>query len=170
MKRRNIFLVTIMLLIICFAGCGEIEDYNSEIMETQDNVSDSPAVDEGTQETTGEYYLNGQGILVDKVEEFETQAIGEYTIKYPILDDGVDEVVVYGFDTYDNVHIIIDASNVYQQTSLDEIGDYGDVQLELVASGKDIVYMFDGECYYIEDYSINLLTISKPMGEKTTYR
>ena len=59
---------------------------------------------------------------------------------------------------------MIDASNVYQQTNLDEIGDYGDVQLENIAPGKDIVYMYDGECYYIEDYTRNLLTISKPIN------
>ena len=59
---------------------------------------------------------------------------------------------------------MIDASNVYQQTNLDEIGDYGDVQLENIAPGKDIVYMYDGECYYIEDYMRNLLTISKPIN------
>ena len=112
-----------------------------------------------------EYYLNSQGILVDKVEEFETQTFGEYVVKYPILNDGVDEVVVYEFDTYDNIHVVLDTSNVYQQTSLDEMGDYGDVQLEQVAPGRDIAYMFDGERYYIEDYTINLLTISKPIND-----
>lgn len=112
-----------------------------------------------------EYYLNSQGILVDKVEEFETQTFGEYVVKYPILNDGVDEVVVYEFDTYDNIHVVLDASNVYQQTNLDEIGDYGDVQLEQIAPGRDIAYMFDGERYYIEDYTINLLTISKPIND-----
>lgn len=119
---------------------------------------------EDTNENT-EYYLNSNGVLVDKVEEFEIQTFGEYELKIPILSDGEDEVVVYEFDTYDNVHVVIDASNVYQQTSLDEMGDYGDVQLEQIAPGKDIGYLFDGERYYIEDYTINLLTISKPVND-----
>lgn len=114
--------------------------------------------------TTNDYYLNEQGYLVDKVTEFETQTFEEYVVKYPILNEGVDEVVVYEFDTYDNIHVVLDASNVYQQVSLDEMGDYGDVQLEQVAPGRDIAYMFDGERYYIEDYTINLLTISKPIN------
>ena len=69
-------------------------------------------------------------------------------------------IYVYEFDTYDNTHVVLDATNIYQQISLDTIGDYGDVQLEIVAPGEDIKYMFDGERYYIEDYTKNLLTIS----------
>ena len=116
-------------------------------------------------ENTNDYYLNEQGYLVDKVTEFKTKDFNGYTLEYPILEDGVDEVVVYEFDTYDGNHIVMDASNVYQQVSLDEVGDYGEVELEIVAPGKDIVYMFDGERYYIEDYSRNILTISCPMNE-----
>jgi len=133
---------------------------------TSVGVVDNTVTDEITDNNNNaEYYLNSQGILVDKVEEFETQTFGEYVVKYPILKEGVDEVVVYEFDIYDNIHIVLDASNVYQQTNLDEIGDYGDVQLEQIAPGRDIVYMFDGERYYIEDYTINLLTISKPIND-----
>lgn len=138
----------------------ENDDIQSAIPDTQEDTTDN----DNSTETTNDYYINEQGILVDKVIEFETQTFGDYTLKYPILNEGTDEVVVYEFDTYDGVHIIIDASNVYQQTSLDEIGDYGDVLLTDVAPGRDIAYMFDGECYYIEDYSKNLLTISKPIN------
>lgn len=139
---------------------------NEQDNDTSSDYSDNSEMDEFIDtNNNAEYYLNSQGILVDKVEEFETQTFGEYVVKYPILNDGVDEVVVYEFDTYDNIHVVLDASNVYQQTSLDEMGDYGDVQLEQVAPGRDIAYMFDGERYYIEDYTINLLTISKPIND-----
>ena len=150
-------------------GLTLIWHYNEDIIDvvdTNSDYSDNSETDEFTDtNNNAEYYLNSQGILVDKVEEFETQTFGEYVVKYPILNDGVDEVVVYEFDTYDNIHVVLDASNVYQQTSLDEMGDYGDVQLEQVAPGRDIAYMFDGERYYIEDYTINLLTISKPIND-----
>lgn len=138
----------------------ENDNIQPELSDTQEDTSDN----NNSTETTNNYYINEQGVLVDKVIEFETQAFGDYTLKCPILNEGTDEVVVYEFDTYDGIHIIIDASNVYQQTNLDEIGDYGDVQLMDVAPGRDIAYMFDGECYYIEDYSKNLLTISKPIN------
>lgn len=186
MKRRCIFLVMAGLLIMCLPGCGkntqtdimieEAETVGSETAdaadkaetdgsETADAADKTEVTDmEDTNENT-EYYLNSNGVLVDKVEEFEIQTFGEYELKIPILSDGEDEVVVYEFDTYDNVHVVIDASNVYQQTSLDEMGDYGDVQLEQIAPGKDIGYLFDGERYYIEDYTINLLTISKPVND-----
>ncbi len=73
-------------------------------------------------------------------------------------------IVTYEFDTYDNKHIIIDTSCVDQQVSLNQPGDYGDVELEQIAPGKDIIYLSDGERYYIEDYSRNLLTITIPMN------
>lgn len=61
--------------------------------------------------------------------------------------------------------IILDATNVQQQSIFDEehVGDYGAIQLETIAPGKDVNYMWDGERYYIEDYKKNLITISKPM-------
>ena len=75
----------------------------------------------------------------------------------------MDEVAVYEFDTNENVHVLLDATNIYQQISLDTLGDYGAVELEVVAQGDGIVYMFDGERYYIEDEVNNLLTISDVM-------
>lgn len=186
MKRRCIFLVMAGLLIMCLPGCGkdtqtdivieEAETVGSETAdaadkaetdgsETADAADKTEVTDMEDTNENAEYYLNSNGVLVDKVEEFEIQTFGEYELKIPILSDGEDEVVVYEFDTYDNVHVVIDASNVYQQTSLDEMGDYGDVQLEQIAPGKDIGYLFDGERYYIEDYTINLLTISKPVND-----
>ncbi len=138
-----------------------LSDWTTRVGYVDNSVTDEIA----DTNNNAEYYLNSQGILVDKVKEFVTQTFGEYVVKYPILNEGLDEVVVYEFDTYDNIHVVLDASNVYQQTSLDETGDYGDVQLEQVAPGRDIAYMFDGERYYIEDYTINLLTISKPIND-----
>lgn len=132
--------------------------------EAADGADQAEVTDMENTNDHAEYYLNPDGVLVDRVEEFEIQTFGEYELKIPILSDGGDEVVVYEFDTYDNVHVVLDAANVYQQTSLDEAGDYGDVQLEQIAPGKDIAYLFDGERYYIEDYTINLLTISKPVN------
>lgn len=53
--------------------------------------------------------MNEDGILVDKVEEFKTQSFGQYSLTYPILEKGVDEVAVYEFDTNENVHVVLDA-------------------------------------------------------------
>ena len=140
MRKTFICILVVALINTCLIGCTDKENSAAE-----------------------EYYTNEAGVLVDKVEEFEIQTFGEYTLRIPILNEGVEEVMVYEFDTYDNQHIVLDATNVYQQVNLDAIGDYGDVELEKVAPGKDIAYLFDGECYYIEDYTANLLTISKPM-------
>ena len=180
MTKKRLFILMILLMTMSFVGCSskeaeeapgipvvevqKIEESTSESTQKQDETQVSPEADEKPEEATSDYYLNEQGILVDKVEEFKTKTFGEYELQYPILDDGSDEVVVYEFDTYDNIHVVLDASNVYQQTSLSEPGDYGDVQLKGFAPGEDIVYMYDGESYYIEDYTINLLTISEPMS------
>ncbi len=180
MKKKRLFILMVLLMTMSFVGCSskeaeknpgipvvevqKIEEDTSESTQKQNDAQVSPEADEKPEEATSDYYLNEQGILVDKVEEFKTKTFGEYELQYPILDDGSDEVVVYEFDTYDNIHVVLDASNVYQQTSLSEPGDYGDVQLKVVAPGDDIVYMYDGESYYIEDYTINLLTISEPIS------
>lgn len=161
MKKRLVVLLMVMnLIIIGLVGCGNHEEGSKP--EGEDTVVDVIEVlpQEKSVEEPSNYYLNEQGILVDKVEEFKTQTLGEYTLTYPILEDGVDEVVVYEFDTDDNTHVVLDASNIYQQVSLNTEGDYGDVQLEIVASDEGIVYMYDGERYYIEDDTIDLLTIS----------
>ena len=72
-------------------------------------------------------------------------------------------LITYEFDTYDNKHVVVDESCIDQQVSMDQPGDYGDVELEQVAPGKDITYLSYGEQYYIQDYSRNLLTITIPM-------
>ena len=161
-KRLFLMAMVVNLAIAGLAGCKRSGADNKEtdgptaILE----VLPQKEPEEQASDNSNDYYLNEQGILVDKVEEFKTQVFGEYTLTYPILEEGVDEVAVYEFDTYNNTHVVLDATNIYQQISLDTIGDYGDVQLEIVAPGEDIKYMFDGERYYIEDYPKNLLTIS----------
>lgn len=143
MKGKWMVLVTMVSLIALGSiGCGNKEEAGSG---------------------SSEYYLNEDEILVDKVEEFKTQSFGEYSLTYPILEEGVDEVAVYEFDTNENVHVVLDATNIYQQISLDTSGDYGAVELEVVAQTEGITYMFDGERYYIEDYANNILTISDVM-------
>lgn len=174
MKRKLILLVMLILLFTCFTACSigekneekEIFEDTNLIAEQENPISEEETVESlaESDEPINHYYTNEQGVRVDKVTQFEIKAFGDFELKIPILNEGIDEVVVYEFDTYDGIHVVIDASNVYQQTNLDEIGDYGDVQLENIAPGKDIVYMYDGECYYIEDYTRNLLTISKPIN------
>jgi len=157
MKRRLIILtLMISLMTLGCIGCTKEESRNisEEIVTPVEEIAISDS---------SEYYLNDDGILVDKVEEFKTESFGEYSLTYPILEEGVDEVAVYEFDTNENVHVLLDATNIYQQISLDTLGDYGAVELEVVAQAEGIVYMFDGERYYIEDEVNNLLTISDVM-------
>jgi len=157
MKGKWIVLVTVIgVITLGAAGCGN--------KEAESTSEEKTAVVEEVEITgSSEYYLNEDGILVDKVEEFKTQSFGEYSLTYPILEEGVDEVAVYEFDTDEKVHVVLDATNIYQQISLDTLGDYGAVELEVVAQGEEITYMFDGERYYIEDYANNILTISDVM-------
>ena len=157
MKGKWIVLVTVIgVITLGAAGCG-----NKEAESTSEEKA--AVVEEVEITSSSEYYLNEDGILVDKVEEFKTQSFGEYSLTYPILEEGVDEVAVYEFNTNENVHVVLDATNIYQQISLDTMGDYGAVELEVVAQGDGMVYMFDGERYYIEDEVNNLLTISDVM-------
>lgn len=171
--RIKVIMLTLMTVFVLSACGKETQDINNKEVEIETSITESEEsmeevnheddlVTEDSSEipNDSEYYTNDQGDLVDKVEEFETETFNDYTIKYPILDDGVDEVVVYEFDTYGGDHVILDATNVHQQTTM-EAGDYGDVELELIAPGRDIAYMYDGERIYIEDHARNLITISK---------
>ena len=148
--------VLAMAMVLSMTACGSKEAESTSEEKTA-------VVEEVEISGSSEYYLNEDGILVDKVEEFKTQSFGEYSLTYPILEEGVDEVAVYEFDTNKNVHVLLDATNIYQQMSLDTPGDYGAVELEVVAQAEGVVYMFDGERYYIEDEVNNLLTISDVM-------
>lgn len=171
MKQKLFYVVTVVAVItVGSIGCKSADDRTTQeksaVVEQveilpQDNTGETAktAVDV----ESGEYYLNEAGILVDKVEKFKTQSFGEYSLTYPILEEGVDEVAVYEFDTNENIHVVLDATNIYQQISLDTPGDYGAVELEVVAQVEGIKYMFDGERYYIEDEINNLLTISDLM-------
>ncbi len=72
-------------------------------------------------------------------------------------------IVTYEFDTYNNKHVKVDESCIDQQINMDQSENYEDANFEQVAPGLDVAYLSDGERYYIEDYSRNLLTITIPM-------
>lgn len=171
---RKIICCIVGCLVLIFVGCQSTtkneqeisEEVNinttvSEEKEKTENEQEQSIDTDDEEELVNEYYTNEEGNLVDKVEQFREKTSNGHTIKYPILEDGVDEVVVYEFDTFDKKHIVLDATNVMQQVRLDRGGDYGNVYPEIIAPGKDVIYMFDGNRYYNEDYSRNLVTISE---------
>lgn len=115
-----------------FVGCQSTVENEQEISEevnTNTTVSEEEEKTEDEQEQSidaddeeelvNEYYTNEEGNLVDKVEQFREETNNGHIVKYPILEDGVDEVVVYEFDTFDNKHIVLDATNVMQHVRLD---------------------------------------------------
>lgn len=165
MKGKLFYVITVIgMITVGSIGCKSADDSTAKekdsVVEKVEILPQDSTGETGVETENSEYYLNDAGILVDKVEEFKTQSFGEYSLTYPILEEGVDEVAVYEFDTNENVHIVLDATNIYQQISLDTQGDYGAVELEVVAQAEGILYMYDGERYYIEDEVNNLLTIS----------
>lgn len=119
-------------LVLNFVGCQSTVENEQEISEevnTNTTVSEEEEKTEDEQEQSidaddeeelvNEYYTNEEGNLVDKVEQFREETNNGHIVKYPILEDGVDEVVVYEFDTFDNKHIVLDATNVMQHVRLD---------------------------------------------------
>lgn len=129
---RKIVCCIVGCLVLNFVGCQSTVENEQEISEevnTNTTVSEEEEKTEDEQEQSidaddeeelvNEYYTNEEGNLVDKVEQFREETNNGHIVKYPILEDGVDEVVVYEFDTFDNKHIVLDATNVMQHVRLD---------------------------------------------------
>ena len=70
--------------------------------------------------------------------------------------------VTYEFETYDGDEVVIDESNIILQEKTSTPEESSDIssEAEIVAPGRDYVYMADDSFYYIADYENNLLTIA----------
>ena len=74
------------------------------------------------------------------------------------------ELVTYEFETFDNLKIKLDESNIIAQESSDD-PEYSDLVPEsargnIIAPGRDYVYLEDDDYYYVADLSRNLITVA----------
>lgn len=84
--------------------------------------------------------------------------------KEPITETEKTELVTYEFETYDNVKVVIDENSIIaQETSEDP--EYSDLVPEaargnIIAPGRDFVYLEDDNNYYVADLSRHLITVA----------
>lgn len=70
------------------------------------------------------------------------------------------EFVTYEFETFDGVIVKIDETNIISQKTENNVLETTEVpaDAEVIAPGRDYVYLDDGEFYYVEDAANDLLT------------
>lgn len=72
------------------------------------------------------------------------------------------EYVTYEFETYDGTKVVIDETNIITQQEDKDVLESKLVpaDAEVIAPGRDYVYLEDDTCYYVEDTTKNLVTIA----------
>lgn len=74
------------------------------------------------------------------------------------------ELVTYEFETFDNVKVVLDASNIIVQEPSDDPENSDLISAEaagnIIAPGRDFVYLEDASNYYVADISRNLVTVA----------
>jgi len=74
----------------------------------------------------------------------------------------VSEYETYEFDTYDGEHVVIDGINIVSQDADENPLESTKVpaDAEVIAPGRDYVYLADNDYYYVEDAVNNLVTVA----------
>ena len=74
------------------------------------------------------------------------------------------ELITYEFETYDGVKVVIDENSIVAQEASED-PEYSDLVSEeargnIIAPGRDFVYLEDENNYYVADLSRNLITVA----------
>ena len=73
-------------------------------------------------------------------------------------------LITYEFETFDNVKVVIDENSIVAQESSDDPENSDLVSAEaagnIIAPGRDFVYLEDDDYYYVADLSRNLITVA----------
>ena len=74
------------------------------------------------------------------------------------------DLITYEFETFDNVKVVIDEDSIVTQESCDDPENSDLVSAEaagnIIAPGRDFVYLEDSNYYYVADLSRNLITVA----------
>lgn len=100
-----------------------------------------------------------------KNEEFTSDALKENTETVDEMTDKEENAtnyVTYEFETFDGDTIVIDSKNIVSQESDENPLESEKVpdDAEVIAPGRDYVYLADTSYYYVEDAENNLVTIA----------
>ena len=115
--------------------------------------------------TTTETYTDADGNTITSTQT--TDADGNVlngSMEIEVADPEETELVTYEFETFDNVKVVIDESNIIAQEASED-PEYSELVSEsargnIIAPGRDFVYLEDDAYYYVADLSRNLITVA----------
>jgi len=91
-----------------------------------------------------------------KTEEVKASAAEE------VVSEANSDYVTYEFDSFDGSHIVIDSLNILSQDK--ENNPLGTTRVpeeaEVIAPGRDYIYLEDADFYYVEDTVNSLVTVA----------
>ena len=74
------------------------------------------------------------------------------------------DLITYEFETFDNLKIVLDENSITVQESSDDPENSELISEEargnIIAPGRDFVYLEDDDYYYVADLSRNLITVA----------
>jgi len=129
-KTITLAIVATITMCVC-AGCGDnSEKESSEVTIEVEKIEETPVADENTTE--------------------DVQANSE--------------LVTYEFETFESLYVVLDENSIVIQESTDDPEGSEHISEaaagNVIAPGKDYVYLEDDDYYYVADYANNLITVA----------
>lgn len=82
------------------------------------------------------------------------------------------DIITYEFETYDGETVVINADNIVTQEKSDDPGSselISEAAIEnIIAPGRDYLYLADDDYYYVADYYNGLITVAKKPAKETS--
>jgi len=140
MKKKICVALGVVMMAACLTACGN----EAEKAAADKEQVAAEAVAENTEEPKAE------------VIEAATETASEY--------------VTYEFETFEGDTVVIDSSNILSQDADEEPLESTKVpaEAEVIAPGRDLVYLADAEYYYVEDAENGLVTVATKGADDTT--
>ena len=115
--------------------------------------------------TTTETHTNANGDTVTTTTTQTTDNDGNVVSETTESESSeVNELITYEFETFDNIKVVIDENSIVAQEPSDD-PEYSDFVSEeargnVIAPGRDFVYLEDADYYYVADISRSLITVA----------
>ena len=136
MKKRIVATMMAMVAAISLMGCG---------------ITTTSTYTETTTDANG-----------NTVTTTTTTTNGDTTTE--TTEETSEELVTYEFETFDNVQVVIDENSIIAQEASED-PENSDLVSEsargnIIAPGRDYVYLEDDDYYYVADLSRQLITVA----------
>jgi len=106
--------------------------------------------------------MSACGKEAENVSTPTKEVVAEVNEETNEVADSTSDYVTYEFETYDGESVVIDSTNIVSQESDDNPLESAKVpaDAEVIAPGRDYVYLSDASYYYVEDAVNGLVTVA----------